>query len=104
MALPLYVLLPNHYARAYGMPLATLGAVLLAARLLDAATDPLLGRLSDRPVRPLHPHRAGCGGRVGRGAGAGHVRAVLPARAGRSRPWPGGRCCACWPPTWPTAS
>ena len=48
VALPLYVLLPNHYARAYGMPLATLGAVLLAARLFDAATDPLLGRLSDR--------------------------------------------------------
>lgn len=48
VALPLYVLLPNHYARAYGMPLATLGMVLLAARLLDAATDPLLGRLSDR--------------------------------------------------------
>jgi Na+/melibiose symporter-like transporter len=46
-ALPLYVLLPNHYAREYGMPLATLGAVLLAARLLDAATDPLLGRWSD---------------------------------------------------------
>lgn len=48
VALPLYVLLPNHYARAYGMPLATLGMVLLAARLFDAATDPLLGRLSDR--------------------------------------------------------
>ena len=46
-ALPLYVLLPNHYAREYGMPLATVGAVLLAARLLDAATDPLLGRWSD---------------------------------------------------------
>ncbi len=48
VALPLYVLLPNHYARNFGMPLATLGALLLAARLLDAATDPLLGRLSDR--------------------------------------------------------
>ncbi|WP_422844563.1 MFS transporter [Acidovorax sp. M2(2025)] len=47
VALPLYVLLPNHYARAFGMPLATLGAVLLAARLFDAFTDPLLGRLSD---------------------------------------------------------
>ena len=47
VALPLYVLLPNHYARAFGMPLATLGAVLLAARLLDAVSDPLLGRLSD---------------------------------------------------------
>ena len=47
-ALPLYVLLPDHYARHYGMPLATLGAVLLSARLFDAVTDPLLGRLSDR--------------------------------------------------------
>ena len=27
VALPLYVLLPNHYAREFGMPLATLGAV-----------------------------------------------------------------------------
>jgi GPH family glycoside/pentoside/hexuronide:cation symporter len=42
------VLLPNHYARAFGVPLATLGAVLLGARLLDALIDPLLGRLSDR--------------------------------------------------------
>ena len=48
VALPLYVLLPNHYARAFGVPLATLGAVLLGARLLDALIDPLLGRLSDR--------------------------------------------------------
>lgn len=48
VALPLYVLLPNHYAREFGMPLATLGAVLLAARLFDAVTDPLLGRLADR--------------------------------------------------------
>ena len=47
VALPLYVLLPNHYAREFGMPLATLGAVLMAARLLDAFTDPLLGRLAD---------------------------------------------------------
>ena len=47
VALPLYVLLPNHYAREFGMPLATLGSVLLAARLFDAVSDPLLGRLSD---------------------------------------------------------
>lgn len=47
VALPLYVVLPNHYAREFGMPLATLGAVLLAARLFDALSDPLLGRLSD---------------------------------------------------------
>jgi GPH family glycoside/pentoside/hexuronide:cation symporter len=48
VALPLYVVLPNHYAREFGMPLATLGAVLLGARLFDAFIDPLIGRWSDR--------------------------------------------------------
>lgn len=48
VALPLYVLLPHHYASTFGMPLATLGAVLLGARLFDAVIDPLLGRWSDR--------------------------------------------------------
>ena len=48
VALPLYVILPNHYAREFGVPLATLGAILLGARLFDALIDPLLGRLSDR--------------------------------------------------------
>ena len=48
VALPLYVILPNHYAREFGMPLALLGAILLGARLFDALIDPLLGRLSDR--------------------------------------------------------
>ena len=48
VALPLYVVLPNHYATVYGIPLALLGAVLLVARLLDAFTDPLIGRWADR--------------------------------------------------------
>ena len=48
VALPLYVQLPNYYAKTFGMPLATLGAVLLGARLFDAFIDPLLGRWSDR--------------------------------------------------------
>jgi Na+/melibiose symporter-like transporter len=48
VALPLYVLLPNHYAREFGVPLATLGAVLLGARLFDALIDPLIGRATDR--------------------------------------------------------
>lgn len=47
VALPLYVILPNHYAREFGVPLAWLGAVLLGARLLDALIDPVIGRLSD---------------------------------------------------------
>jgi len=48
VALPLYVVLPNHYAEAFGVPLAWLGALLLAARLLDAFVDPWIGRLCDR--------------------------------------------------------
>ena len=48
VALPLYVLLPNYYAREFGVPLALLGALLLGARLFDAVIDPLLGRWSDR--------------------------------------------------------
>lgn len=47
-ALPLYVLLPHHYAREFGVPLAALGGVLLGARLADALIDPLLGRWADR--------------------------------------------------------
>jgi GPH family glycoside/pentoside/hexuronide:cation symporter len=47
VALPLYVVLPNHYAEAFGVPLAWLGALLLAARLLDAFVDPWIGRWCD---------------------------------------------------------
>jgi GPH family glycoside/pentoside/hexuronide:cation symporter len=47
-ALPLYVLMPNLYARSGGVSLAALGAVLLAARLFDAFLDPWLGRVCDR--------------------------------------------------------
>jgi GPH family glycoside/pentoside/hexuronide:cation symporter len=47
VALPLYVILPNYYAKEFGVPLAVLGAILLGARLFDAVVDPLLGRLSD---------------------------------------------------------
>ena len=48
VSLPLYVVLPNYYARTFGVPLATLGAVLLGTRLFDAFIDPWLGRWSDR--------------------------------------------------------
>lgn len=47
VALPLYVLLPNYYARNFGVPLAGLGLLLLGARVLDAVIDPLLGRAAD---------------------------------------------------------
>jgi GPH family glycoside/pentoside/hexuronide:cation symporter len=48
VALPLYVIVPAHYGGALGVPLAALGGVLLASRLLDAVADPLLGRWADR--------------------------------------------------------
>ena len=47
VALPLYVVLPNHYASEFGIPLAVLGALLLGARVLDAVADPWIGRLAD---------------------------------------------------------
>jgi Na+/melibiose symporter-like transporter len=43
VALPLAVYLPSHYA-AFGLPLASLGVLLLALRLLDAVADPWIGR------------------------------------------------------------
>jgi len=48
VALPLYVILPNHYATEFGVPLAVLGALLLGARLLDAIADPWIGVWIDR--------------------------------------------------------
>lgn len=50
-ALPLYVVLPHYYASDLGLPLATVGALLMLVRLMDAGVEPLLGRLSDRLYR-----------------------------------------------------
>lgn len=50
-ALPLYVQLPTHYAATLGVPLAGVGAVLLATRAWDALTDPWLGRGADHLLR-----------------------------------------------------
>lgn len=47
-ALPLYVHLPQFYGDARGVPLATLGALLLVLRAADGVADPLLGALCDR--------------------------------------------------------
>ena len=41
------VVLPNPYATVFGVPLAALGALLLATRLLDAFADPWIGRWAD---------------------------------------------------------
>lgn len=57
VALPLYVLWPNHFARAWGVPLAALGALLLAVRLADALIDPLLGQMVDALGRQKNTYR-----------------------------------------------
>lgn len=46
--IPVYVYLPTYYADTVGLGLTATGAVLLAARLFDVVTDPLVGVLSDR--------------------------------------------------------
>ena len=48
LLLPLYVYLPSYYAEGLGLGFAVVGGVLLAARLWDGITDPLVGWLSDR--------------------------------------------------------
>jgi Na+/melibiose symporter-like transporter len=50
-ALPMYVMLPNHYAREFGVPLAALGAVMFATRLFDGLVDPWIGRWCDHLYR-----------------------------------------------------
>ena len=66
VALPLYVHLPNVYANSYGIPLATLGGIILLARLFDAVTDPWIGRLADQLYArsPRHVLRAAVGAAV----------------------------------------
>ena len=44
---PVFALLAPFYDQALGLPLAALGGVLVAVRLLDAVTDPLMGAVSD---------------------------------------------------------
>lgn len=56
-ALPLYVTIPAWYATRFDVPLAQLGWVLLAVRLIDTVQDPVLGHALDR-ARPRAVRRA----------------------------------------------
>lgn len=55
LGLPLYIYLPARYAEQPEIGLATVGVVLLVARLLDLVTDPLVGWLSDRTRARVRP-------------------------------------------------
>ena len=48
LTLPFYVLVPPFYAADLHLSLAAIGATLLAVRLIDALSDPLIGILADR--------------------------------------------------------
>jgi glycoside/pentoside/hexuronide:cation symporter, GPH family len=47
LSLPFYVMIPEFYTADVGVPIATVGFVLLLVRILDALTDPLAGALAD---------------------------------------------------------
>ena len=48
LTLPLYVLVPAFYARDLALSLAAVGQALLAVRVIDALSDPVVGVLADR--------------------------------------------------------
>jgi GPH family glycoside/pentoside/hexuronide:cation symporter len=48
LTLPFYVLVPAFYAQGLLLPIAAVGQVLLAVRIVDAFSDPVIGALADR--------------------------------------------------------
>ncbi|MEN0001708.1 MAG: MFS transporter [Pseudomonadota bacterium] len=48
LTLPLYILVPTFYTETLGLPLAAVGAALLAVRIFDAVNDPLIGFVADK--------------------------------------------------------
>ncbi|MDT7834043.1 MFS transporter [Aquabacterium sp. OR-4] len=81
VALPLYLLLPGHYAAQLGVPLAGLGLVLLATRAADALVDPWLGRLADRALAAGRRQALGLAGLGALLLGCGFVALYFPAAA-----------------------
>ena len=58
MTLPLYIIVPTFYSETLGLSLGAVGAALLAVRIMDAVSDPVIGWLSDR-WRPAFGRRRG---------------------------------------------
>ncbi len=48
IGIPVYVYLPKFYTDTMGISISTVGILLLAVRIFDALTDPLIGYASDR--------------------------------------------------------
>lgn len=54
---PLSIWIPAHYSGGLGLSLATVGTILMLARLSDVFTDPIMGELSDRWRTPMGRRR-----------------------------------------------
>ena len=54
---PLSIWIPAHYSGGLGISLATVGTILMLARLTDVITDPMIGELSDRWRTPIGRRR-----------------------------------------------
>jgi Na+/melibiose symporter-like transporter len=54
----LQVIVPTYYAQVLGLSLSAVGGILLAARLWDLFTDPIVGYLSDRTPAALGRRRS----------------------------------------------
>lgn len=57
IGLPLSIYLAPFYSGELGLPLSALGAAMIAARLTDVLTDPLMGAISDRVRTPFGRRR-----------------------------------------------
>ncbi len=64
MSSPIFTILPSFYVLHAGADMATIGFVLLLARVIDAFFDPVLGLLSDRTRSRFGPRLPWIGGGV----------------------------------------
>ncbi len=57
VGIPVYVYIPKFYTDVVGVHIGALGLILLAVRLFDAVTDPMVGMISDRIHTPFGRRR-----------------------------------------------
>jgi len=53
IGIPVYVFLPKFYTDTVGLDISTIGILLMAVRIFDGVTDPIIGFLSDRTPGPF---------------------------------------------------
>ena len=58
LTLPLYIIVPTFYSETLGLSLGAVGGAIIAVRVIDAVTDPVIGWLSDRWRPPFGRRRA----------------------------------------------